>query len=252
MCLLRKLNHSSPPPRAFAVPPSAPSLSAPPLLPMSPFHTSFRHSERRRKDKHILGFCCLRVACRRPSSTLFRSLQDVILAQEVLQPLVLMTEVPVLHNLLELLQHRLTLSTHTHTCLKTGGHFCLVRLTKPHLFFHVGHLGRRFVPQLVRQAQLHLHAFVHQVPQGGHRLAGPLREEQTLAPLLRAGPKRPCHTLSPWRIGGCPAARRGRCTAGHAGRCCPRLRPVGFPCGWTVGGVLHDVKGKNAKSNQSH
>lgn len=58
----------------------------------------------------------------------------------------------------------------------------LTRLFGPHLLLHVRHLRGGFVPQLVGQTQLHLHAFVHQVPQGGHGLTGPLREEQTLTP----------------------------------------------------------------------
>lgn len=48
------------------------------------------------------------------------------------------------------------------------------------LFLHVRHLDRRFVPQLVGQTQLHLHAFMHQVLQGGHGLTGPLCNKQTL------------------------------------------------------------------------
>lgn len=52
------------------------------------------------------------------------------------------------------------------------------------LFLHVRHLDRRFVPQLVRQTQLHLHALMHQVLQGGHGLTGPLCNKQTSPPLL--------------------------------------------------------------------
>lgn len=54
----------------------------------------------------------------------------------------------------------------------------------PDLFLHVRHLDRRFVPQLVRQTQLHLDSFMHQVLQGGHGLTGPLCNKQTLTPLL--------------------------------------------------------------------
>lgn len=123
------------------------------------------------------------------SSTLFRSLQDVILAQEVLQPLVLVAEVPVLHDLLELLQHGLALPTHARLEAEDVPNPRLTRLSGPHLLLHVRHLHGRFVPQLVGQTQLHLHAFVHQVPQGGHGLTGPLCEEQTLTLL----------SPSPWR-----------------------------------------------------
>lgn len=94
-----------------------------------------------------------------------------------------MVEVPVLHNLLELLQHRLALPTHARLEAKEVPNPRLTRLFRPHLLLHVRHLHGRFVPQLVGQTQLHLHAFVHQVPQGGHGLTGPLCEEQTLTPL---------------------------------------------------------------------
>lgn len=46
------------------------------------------------------------------SPTLLWCLEDVVLTEEILQPLVLMMEVPVLHHILILLQHSLTL-THT-------------------------------------------------------------------------------------------------------------------------------------------
>lgn len=165
---------------------------------MSPFHSSFRQSERRRTDKPVGSFSCLCAACRRLSSTLFRCLQDVILAQEVLQPLVLMVEVPVLHNLLELLQHRLALPTHARLEAEEAPNPRLTRLFGPHLLLHVRHLHGGFVPQLVGQTQLHLHAFVHQVPQGGHGLTGPLCEQQTLTPLSPSpgpwnGPLRTLH-----------------------------------------------------------
>lgn len=93
---------------------SSPAL---PFVPMSPFHTSFRHSARERQREIMRNSACL---CTRASglcwyvafmlSTSLWSLQDVGFTQEVLQPLVLMVKVPVLHDVLILLQHRLTLS----------------------------------------------------------------------------------------------------------------------------------------------
>lgn len=44
-----------------------------------------------------------------------------------------------------------------------------------YLLLHVRHLRRRFVPQLVRHAQVHLHSFVDQILQRRHRLTGSLR-----------------------------------------------------------------------------
>lgn len=167
----------------------------------------------------------------------------MVLAQEGVQPLVLMVEVPVLHNLLELLQHRLALPTHARLEAQEVPNPRLARLFRPHLLLHVRHLHGRLVPQLVGQAQLHLHAFVHQVPQGGHGLAGPLCEEQTLTPLSLAvsGPtERPPRTP---HLGVAEAARPLGVDAVLQDALADVVHGFGqsgFPA------VLHDINGRNA------
>lgn len=47
--------------------------------------------------------------------------------------------------------------------------------THSYLFFHVCHLHRGLVPQLVRHPQVHLNPFVYQILQGRHGLTGALQ-----------------------------------------------------------------------------
>ena len=72
----------------------------------------------------------------------------------------LQIEVPVLDVLLVALQHHLTLA------------------------LQLGHLGAGFVPQLVRDAEVHLHPLGHQALQRGECLALPFGKPGGVLPLL--------------------------------------------------------------------
>lgn len=97
---LRLCFHSSP--ASWVCLPSSPSLSSlDPFIPMSPFHTSFRHSERdgHKAWKQWLDVCVSAWFSRWVFTTLVRVSEDMGCTEEFFKFFILMMKVPVLHNL---------------------------------------------------------------------------------------------------------------------------------------------------------
>ena len=61
----------------------------------------------------------------------------------------------------------------------------LVETRLLYLSFEIGDFGRGFVPQLLRDPDVHLHSLVHETLERLEGLAGAAREPRVIGPLLK-------------------------------------------------------------------